>query len=408
MKLKKIILLLIFFVFVFGNYVYAADINKQVSVPAAILVERNTNRILYEKNINEKRYPASLTKVMTAIVVLENCSIYEKTTVSFDAVNSIPAGYSVANLAVGEELTIEQLLHILLMESASDAANALAEHVAGSVPSFASIMNTKAAELGCKNTHFVNPDGQHSEEHYSTINDLCIIANYAMNNETFKSIVSKNKYVIYPTNKHDSERLLTNTNYLLNPSSEYYYKNATGIKTGFTTPAGNCLMASATDNNLDLLVVVLGGFKDENNQSQRYSSTVNLLNYGFENFTYKNLRKKGDCIKVVEIPNATEETKNLKVLVAKDISVFMNKENADKEFTYTLNLNENLFAPIAKNSVIGNITYEIDGITYSSDLVAASNVDLSENSILFIIICILILMIAIFIYTISRYSKRKH
>ena len=148
MKRFKLIILCIFLSIIFTTSTYAADTSKiNLNVPSAILIERNTGKILYEKSSNEIRYPASTTKIMTAILALENCELTDMATVSYNAIMSIPTGYTHANLLLGEELTIDQLLHVLLIPSASDAANTLAEHIAGSIESFATMMNTKASEL---------------------------------------------------------------------------------------------------------------------------------------------------------------------------------------------------------------------------------------------------------------------
>jgi len=148
MKKLKLIVLYLFLSIFLSTYTYAADISKlNLNVPSAILIERNTGKILYEKSSNEIRYPASTTKIMTAILALENCELTDTATVSYNAIMTIPTGYTHANLQLGEELTIEQLVHLLLIPSASDAANTLAEHIAGSIDSFATMMNTKAAEL---------------------------------------------------------------------------------------------------------------------------------------------------------------------------------------------------------------------------------------------------------------------
>ena len=152
------------------------DIFKNISAPNLLLAETNTGRILYERNADRKIYPASLTKLMTAILVVENCELDEIVTVSENAVLSVPVGYVNANLQVGEELTVEDLLYVMLIPSANDAANALAEHVGGNIESFSAMMNSKAKELGCTGSNFTNPSGLHQEEHYTTTRDLFLIS----------------------------------------------------------------------------------------------------------------------------------------------------------------------------------------------------------------------------------------
>lgn len=204
-----------------------------ISSPSALLMDLNSGKVLYDKNMNKKMYPASLTKVMTAIIVLENCELNDIATVSYDAVMTLSSGYVTANLQIGEELTVEQLLYVLMVGSSNDAAIVLAEHVSGSVDEFAKLMNEKATELGCTSTNFVNPNGVHDENHYSTAYDLALISRYAMQNETFRELVSTTSYKLPATNKYDREdRLFTTTNALLivnnnQRADNYYYKYAT-------------------------------------------------------------------------------------------------------------------------------------------------------------------------------------
>ena len=170
---------------------------------------------LYERNSNEKKYPASITKVLTAIVVMENSKIDDVATVTQSAIDSIEYGYVTGNLKVGEELTIEQLLNILLVSSANDAAVVLAEHISGSVEAFSSLMNQTAVKIGCTNSNFVNPNGIHDENHYSTAHDLALIGSYAFKFDTLKEIFKKTNYTLEPTNLYDGQRIYLTTNEIL-------------------------------------------------------------------------------------------------------------------------------------------------------------------------------------------------
>ena len=213
-KIKKLLLLLIILLLtlnIFCMNSFAETSLPSVYSPACILIDADSGKILYSKNANTKMYPASTTKIMTAILTLENCKLDDVAIASHNAVYSIPYGYSVATIQEGEELTIEQLLNVLLIPSANDAAVVLAEHIAGSVEAFSDMMNSKVVELGCKNTHFVNPNGIHDEEHYSTAYDLALIGKYAMQFDTFRTIVQKTSYSLPKTNKYDKEDRLFNT-----------------------------------------------------------------------------------------------------------------------------------------------------------------------------------------------------
>ncbi|MDO5555964.1 MAG: D-alanyl-D-alanine carboxypeptidase family protein [Clostridia bacterium] len=284
----------------FVPFVNANESNTpNISSPSALLMDFSSGKILYEKNMNEKKYPASLTKVLTAIIVLENCELNDVATVSYDSVMSLSSGYVTANLQIDENLTIEQLLYVLMVGSSNDAAIVLAEHVSGSVEAFAELMNEKAKEIGCTSTHFVNPNGVHNENHYSTAFDLGLIAQYAMKNETFRTLASTTSYKLPITNKYEREdRLFTTTNALLivnnnDRADNYYYKYATGVKTGFTTPAANCLIASANKDGLELITVVLGSGQTSEGLSQRYIDTKNLFDFGYNTYTLKQVIKSG-------------------------------------------------------------------------------------------------------------------
>ena len=301
MRFKKFFISVFFILlsFILPTISLGVDDNLTIYSPNAILIERETNKILYEKNAYEKKYPASTTKIMTAILALENCQLTDVATVSYDAIMTVPSGYTTANLQLDEELTIEQLLNLLLISSANDAGNVIAEHIAGSVESFASMMNTKAAELGCKNTHFTNPYGKQDSNHYSTAYDLALIADYCMDNSVFRDIVKKTAYTLGPTNKHDSERTFTTTNSLLeednsNRADNYYYEHAIGIKTGFTTQAGNCLIGAAESNGLEVISVILDGTQTSNGLSQRYLDTITLFDFAFDNYAINKVKSSND------------------------------------------------------------------------------------------------------------------
>ena len=258
--------------------------NLNIYSEAAILIEATTGKILYEKDIHAKKYPASTTKILTAILAIENCDLNEKAVASYDAVHSIKSGYSIANIHVGEEFTISELLDVLLLQSANEAANIIAEHISGSVSEFANLMNKKAKEIGCLNSNFVNANGAHDDNHYSTAYDLAMIAKYCMQNEEFKSRVAKMECSLPTTEIYSEPRIFRNTNSLMVRDSRYYYEYCTGIKTGFTTPAKNCLISSSNKYGFELISVILHAETTADGLSARYLDTINLFEYGYENF----------------------------------------------------------------------------------------------------------------------------
>ena len=379
-NVKKIFILSFFIIsLLFNNFniVYAEDVNSpELISEAAILIDNKTNKILYDKNANERMFPASTTKILTAILVLENCELNETVTASYDAVMSIPNGYVSANIDGEEQLTVEQLLQLLLVHSANDAANVLAEYVGGSIESFVSMMNTKVNELGLTNTHFTNAYGLQDENHYTTAHDLSVIMQYCLKNEDFRRIAGSASCSIPATNKF-GPRSYTSTNQLLVPGSPYYYSYVTVGKTGFTTEAGECLVSCAYKNDLELICVVLGG-SVVNGVPTRFSESKTLYEYGFNQFSLKNVANPGDIITEIEVSNATPDTKSLDLAFADSIYALVNNKDLETNYTPEIQLNANISAPIAQGDVLGKAVYTIDGIEYESDIVATHNVEASK------------------------------
>ena len=379
-NVKKIFILSFFIIaLLFNNFniVYAEDVNSpELISEAAILIDNKTNKILYDKNANERMFPASTTKILTAILVLENCELNETVTASYDAVMSIPNGYVSANIDGEEQLTVEQLLQLLLVHSANDAANVLAEYVGGSIESFVSMMNTKVNELGLTNTHFTNAYGLQDENHYTTAHDLSVIMQYCLKNEDFRRIAGSASCSIPATNKF-GPRSYTSTNQLLVSGSPYYYSYVTVGKTGFTTEAGECLVSCAYKNDLELICVVLGG-SVVNGVPTRFSESKTLYEYGFNQFSLKNVANPGDIITEIEVSNATPDTKSLDLAFADSIYALVNNKDLETNYTPEIQLNANISAPIAQGDVLGKAVYTIDGIEYESDIVATHNVEASK------------------------------
>lgn len=408
--LKKICITLFLFLIIFVSSctsTYASTIPDTYS-SACLLMEESTGKILYSKNANSIMYPASTTKIMTAILTLENCKLSDTAVVSHNAVFSIPSGYSTASLVEGEVLTIEQLLNVLLIPSANDAAVVLAEHIAGSVEAFSDMMNSKAVELGCLNTHFVNPNGIHNENHYSTAYDLALIGKYAMQFPTFKEISSKTRYTLPITNAYSKEdRIFNTTNDLIKPNyssspTNYYYKYATGGKTGYTDPAGQCIVATATKDNVSLIAVTLHGDFTEDNLSQRALDCKALFEYGFNNFSMVSIAKKGDVASNMKVPNATKDSSSLDLLYSDDIYAFVPNGFDTSSVTPNIKLSST-FAPIAQDTILGTISYDIDGSNYSCNLLASHEVYKNQ----FTKTAMELALLLIFLILLSKFLKRK-
>lgn len=376
--------------------------NLNLYSEAAILIDSKTGSVLYSKNANTKMYPASTTKILTAIIAIENCNLNDIVTVHKSAISTIPAGYSSAYLSEGEKLTVNDLLTVLLVHSANDAGNVLAEYISGSVQEFANLMNKKALEIGCQNTHFTNPSGIHDDDHYTTAYDLSLIAKYCMRNSTFRNFVSSKSCTINSTNKFDI-RKYSNTNDLINPSSKYYLKECIGIKTGYTSEAKNCLISACSKDELELICVVLGANQTENGDSARYIDSKTLFNYGYSNFSIKTFAEKNTVIKNITITNGTKDTRDLDLILEDSLSGLI--KNDDEIPDPTIVLKENLSAPIAKNSVVGTLNYTINGISYTQNLLASN--DVTEDSLLIFIFKIILGIIIFLILIITLFSKSK-
>ncbi len=410
MKKLKIIFFIFIFLMQFIIFIspsYADSDNLKTYCPSCILIEANTGKILYEKNSNDVRFPASTTKIMTAILTVENCNLDDVATVSHNAVYSIPYDYTHASLKEGEELTIEQLLYALMIPSANDAAIVLAEHISGSVEEFAKLMNKRAEELGCKNTHFVNPNGIHSKDHTSTSYDLALMGKFAMQNSIIRKIVSTTQFTLPVTNKYSkTDRIFNNSNDLLNTYSRYYYEGTTGVKTGYTGEAGNCIIASAKKNDFEVILVVLGGESTNTGLSQRYLDCKTLFDYAFNNYSLKTLNEKNAVLKQITVRGATEETQNLNVLIKDKIAIFSENSADLSSLEPEITLDENLMAPISANSAIGKITYNYDGQTYSSDLIAETQV-LSSDFLPLLFRILLIFVVLYLLFLLLKKPKNK-
>lgn len=380
MKLKyKIITLLCLFLMIFQTISFASS--PTINSKAAILVEVSTGRILYEKNSTKQLYPASTTKIMTAILVLEKCNLNDIVTISETALDNLPSGYVTCDLQVDEEISVNDLLYALMVKSANDAAYALAEHIGGSIDAFADMMNIKAREIGCTNTHFVNPNGIHDERHYSTAYDLYIMAKYAMQNETFRNLVATKEYTLPATNKYpNADRSFSTTNSLLDEkSTSYYYKYATGVKTGYTSQAGNCIVSYSSRDGLDFIAVVLGGGATPSGLNARFIDSKTLFNFGYDNYTLTKVKEANTHVSNIEIENGSKETKNLEVLIDESITVVNNKSINMNDIIPDIKYKDELLAPIAKGDIVGSIKYKVDDIEYSANLIAASNVEVKPN-----------------------------
>lgn len=254
-----------------------------IGAEAAILMEANTGTILYEKNINEKLYPASTTKILTCLIAAERTNLSDVITMSDDAVFSVPIDGSKIYLDVGDKITIDQALQAVLIASANDAANGIAEFIGGSLDGFADIMNKRAEELGCTNSHFVNSNGLHDENHYTTAYDLAMIGRAFFSNELLCKYASTRRLHLEPTDTQPKD-IIENSKNKLYAGMEYEYEYLVGSKTGYTDLSRQTLVSCAEKNGMKLICVIL---KEES--PYQYEDTISLFDYGFGNFQIVNI-----------------------------------------------------------------------------------------------------------------------
>ena len=344
---------------------------------AAILIDRKSGDILYEKNKSERLYPASTTKIMTGILALENGTLTDYVTATQEAISPITNEHSHMGIKVGETLTLEQLLYGMLVYSANDAANVIAVHIAGSLSAFADMMNQKAQELGLSGTHFTNAHGFHDDNHYTTAEDLAILTKYAMQNEKFCEIVNTGLYRIPANEFYTEERVLSTTNHLISRyrNTHYFYKYAIGVKTGSTGEAGNCLVAAATKDDIELISVILKADESQDGTLYSFADTTALFEYAFNNYQYCQIAATDDVVSdsaVYEAKGGTRVALSPAETIEKLLPVSVNTEDIKAEVT----LNEEIKAPIAKGDVLGSVTYTYQGeVLATSNLVASNDVE---------------------------------
>lgn len=356
MKKFSIIITLLILLNIFPHHAYAD--NLDLTADSAVLIEASTGEIIYEKNMNKKEYPASITKTITALLAIENSELTDTITFSEKAVFSIERNSSHLWMVPDEQITMEQGLYGLLLQSANDVANGIAEHVDGSIEAFAAHMTEKAKELGAKNTHFTNPHGLHNPEHYTTAYDMAMIAKACYQNPVFMQIIGTPKYIIPATNKNEKRTLFNQHKMLENPvwDPTYFYDGCLGGKTGFTDQAQHTLITYAKRDNMTLISVVL--HTDKNNL---YPDTKKLLDYGFEHKKLQTLVKKDDPIKQLPVLDQNDtEIGTTTIIAASDFNYVSDSSMGSKEIQKEIILPEKLITPVDQSLSVGNINYYID------------------------------------------------
>ena len=403
---------------------------------ASILVEVDTGRVLYANNENTPVPPASLTKIMTVMLAVEACedgkaALNDVVKVNESAYYDVTADGSTLDIAVGEEITFKDLLYAALVVSANEACNIIAEYISGDISTFIGLMNQRAQELGCTNTHFANTHGLPNDDHYTTAHDLYRIADAAMKLPLFSQIAGTVEYSI-PANNLAEPRSLTTTNNLLIPDSRYYYDLATGVKTGYTAAAGYCLVSSAKSDDMSLISVVLGAeslvIEDGSTQVRSFSESKRLLQWGFDNFSYQTILSPLDLL--AEVPVLLGDGADTVVLRPKTPIVALLDNEIDitslktEVRIFSEETGEVLSAPISQGDILGSVSVELDGVDYGTiELVANTSISLNRGEylkqkikdtfsntyvrLLIVFLVLLVLSYIAFIIIYNRNRKRK-
>ena len=364
------------------NVTAAAANAPATNAEAALLISPDSGMVLYEKNADERRYPASTTKIMTALLVLENVAdLNETVTAQASDFETLEADSSSAGIKEGETVTVEDLLYGLMLPSGNEAAYMLARHVAGSYEAFVDMMNKRAEELGCTGTHFVNPCGLHDDNHYTTARDLYKIAYAAMQDETFADIADTVQWNMSKTNMQEERKVLTTNQLIFSSYQPWAYAYCKGIKTGNTSQAGNCFVGYAEYGDAKLYSVVMGcdsSSLEYSNIPASFTDTKALFEWGFESFTSKTLAKQGDTVGSVNVRLSTD-TDQLVLTVKNDlVSLLPADLDVEDLGEPQITAPESVNAPIKAGDVIGSATYSYNGTPYGTvELVALSDVERS-------------------------------
>ena len=366
--------------------VVSADPSFTVAAKAALLIDLNTGRTVYEQDADVRVYPASLTKIMTCLLALENGNLSDVITVDESALTGLDQDSSVVGLKVGEQITLENLLYCMMVSSGNDAANVVAEYIAGSVADFVRMMNERAYALGCKDTHFNNPHGLHDESHYTTARDLAIITQAALKSENFRQIVATAEYTI-PESTLGPEHDLKTTNMLIYNSTgnSLYYSRATGVKTGYTSAAGRCLIATAEDGDVRFLSVLCGAKTSIQDTGdllmESFPETIKLLDYGFDNFSYVTaLSPLYPIAQVGVLHSAGSEA--VAVAPAKDVKLLLPANYNPDSLRTEISLDaQEVEAPVSEGQKLGVAkVYYANELIDETDLLAIADVSRSELS----------------------------
>lgn len=396
----------------------------EITANAAMLVSLDTDEVLYEKNADQKVYPASITKIMTTLLMLES-SKYDpqaKIAMSEEALDLISGtGSSVSLLEAGEEITQLDLVYMVLMSSYGDCSLLAAIYYGGSVENFVAQMNSRAAELGLTGTHYENPIGLHHEENYTTARDTYVLTKFALQNETFKEVCGSTRHTVN-TSKSGS-RVLSTTNFLQDNTTNYYYQYAKGVKTGYTDEAGRCLVSTASYNGYNYICVVFGCPPNEKNH---FTESKELYRWAFNNFEFKKVADTANPITEAGV-ELSLDTDFVSLYVEEGFVSILPKDADDSTISIVPKpTSQTVDAPIKKGQILGTAD-----IIYAEEIIGTVNLvaneDIEKSTMLtvlravknfftssymkivyvLIVLAILIFIIAVFKMNSKKSKKRK-
>ena len=421
---------------------YAID-DPQLGAQAVYLADMNTDEVLYEKNADEQRSPASLTKIMTGLLAIEavesgQCSMDDIVTAGADAWHGMAEDSSNSNIQPGEMMTYRDLVYCAVVHSANEACNILATYISGSISAFVDRMNQRAAELGCTNTHFLDPNGLSNDGHYTTARDLYYITKEAVKHPDFLTICDTEYYKTQPTNMSEareiwnSNALISNGGYyasmsMQNNGHDYLYEGAAGVKTGYTRAAGYCLVSTATRNDISVLAVVMGCGGELNTQESEFgnfTNTIALYDWCFENFSYRTLLSATQFNQKVTVDLA-EGDGTVLLRPTDDVRALLPVDINDESISTEVQIYEDkLVAPIEAGTVLGEVHIVADGKDYGSiKLVNPNAVELSKSEYIktqlkaffskgwvITLIIVILSLLAVYLILVARYRalRRRH
>jgi D-alanyl-D-alanine carboxypeptidase (penicillin-binding protein 5/6) len=406
-----------------GTALYNSSVDLQADI--ALLASIDDGTVLIGKNTDKRTPPASLTKIVTATLVLQNCTDLDEIITADEAsiMDISGTGSSNANIKIGEQMSVKDLLYCLLVRSANEAANILGTRVSGSIEAFVELMNSYVTDLGCKNTHFVNCHGLDDDQQYTTADDMLIITLEALKIPEFKEITSTYKYTVPKTNMSD-ERYLYTTNWMMNPGHpKYYYEYVAGVKTGTTSRAGRCIVSTASKDGYNYIGIVMGAPDNDDDENEALLECKELFKWAFDNIKLSTVASTTQTVTVVDV-GLSWKVDHVRLIPSEDLTILVPTGNDAGSVMITPIESETpkqINAPVEKGQVIGKaqVLYADEQIA-TVDLVAAETIHRStflwliyllkcafKSTVFKIILLVALTLIIVYIIYFMKNKKKK-